>query len=249
MTGYYWRLLAPLLALAAACGQPEAAAAPAERAPVAAEMPAEPATAQAVTEREATSHVGTTRPTCIVLDPGHGGDEWGASNGGVRESHLTLDLAQRAATRLRAGLPGVRVALTREEDREVSLAARVRVAEAREAALFVSIHLNDSTAPLREGGVTTFVHEGARRADTRRLADRVHRALLAAGRATLPALSDRGVREQPFVVLEETSMPAILVEASFMNDPEELRALRSSAYRDALAAGIADGILQYLYGE
>src|SRR5690606_9980931 len=52
---------------------------------------------------------------CVVLDPGHGGDEWGASNGGVRESHLTLDLAQRAATRLRTGLPATRIVLTRED--------------------------------------------------------------------------------------------------------------------------------------
>src|SRR5690606_22788548 len=154
---------------------------------------------------------------CVVLDPGHGGDEWGASNGGVRESHLTLDLAQRAATRLRMGLPATRIVLTREDDRAVSLPTRVRVAEACGAILFVSIHLNDSSASLREGGVTTFVRTGLRRADTRRLAERVHRALLAAGRATLPSLADRGVREPSFAVLAGTAMRASLLDASFMN--------------------------------
>jgi N-acetylmuramoyl-L-alanine amidase len=48
-----------------------------------------------------------------------------------------------------------------------------------------------------------------------------------------------------FYVLVGAEMPAILVEASFMSRPEELTALRTVRYRQALAEGIADGVVRY----
>jgi N-acetylmuramoyl-L-alanine amidase len=219
----------------------------------------------------------------IVLDPGHGGDEWGASNGGVRESHLTFDLARRTAAVLHDRLPGIEVLLTRTDDVVVPLEARTAMANDAAADLFVSIHLNDSDVAIDHGGVTTFVldtsddahalrlaarengttaaeltgmtrllaelHREGQLEASRRLADRVQRALLARGRTILPGLADRGVRSALFYVLVGVRMPAVLVEASFLTDPDELRALRTSRYRQALAEGIAEGIVHYVLGE
>jgi N-acetylmuramoyl-L-alanine amidase len=84
---------------------------------------------------------------------------------------------------------------------------------------------------------------------SRRLADRVQQALLSRGRAVLPELADRGVRSALFAVLVGARMPAVLVEASFLTDPDELRALRTSRYRQALAEGIAEGIVHYVHRE
>ncbi len=61
----------------------------------------------------------------------------------------------------------------------------------------------------------------------------------------LPRLHDRGVRSAMFYVLVGATMPAVLVEASFMTRQDEADALRSPRYRDAVAAGIAEGILAY----
>lgn len=215
----------------------------------------------------------------IVLDPGHGGDDFGARAFGMRESDLTLDIARRVRTLLLRRLPGVRVINTREEDVLVSLEARAALANAVDADLFLSIHLNAADEPVSRGGVTTFVldtsndAQAARlaarenrtsvaevsslerllaslhRADqveaSRALAEHVHDATLAAGRRTLPGLHDRGVRSALFYVLVGARMPAVLLEASFLTMEPEAEALRTTAYRQALAEGIAEGIARW----
>jgi N-acetylmuramoyl-L-alanine amidase len=80
---------------------------------------------------------------------------------------------------------------------------------------------------------------------SRVLAEMVHTSLLGSARQILPTLPDRGVKSALFYVLVGAEMPAILVEASFMSRPEELTALRTVRYRQALAEGIADGVVRY----
>jgi N-acetylmuramoyl-L-alanine amidase len=98
------------------------------------------------------------RPFRIVVDPGHGGEQPGAKGpNGLRESAVALSIARRVQKSLLRQLPGVRVALTRNDDRLVSLEERAAIANAVDADLFVSIHLNASPSPEDEGGVSTFV--------------------------------------------------------------------------------------------
>ena len=94
----------------------------------------------------------------IVLDPGHGGRNPGAKGPtGLRESAVALSLARRVRAALRRQLPDVRVVLTRDGDYEVSLEERAAIANAEDADLFLSIHLNASSNPDDKGGVSTFV--------------------------------------------------------------------------------------------
>ncbi|MFN7699169.1 MAG: N-acetylmuramoyl-L-alanine amidase, partial [Deltaproteobacteria bacterium] len=93
----------------------------------------------------------------LVLDPGHGGNDYGARAFGLEEQDITLDLAVRVRDILRARLPDTRVVLTREEDRFVSLEQRTAMANAVGADAFVSIHLNAAWEDVQHGGVTTFV--------------------------------------------------------------------------------------------
>lgn len=78
------------------------------------------------------------------------------------------------------------------------------------------------------------------------LAEFVQRNTVASARRYLPKLSDRGVRSAMFYVLVGAQMPAILLEGSFLTQPDEARLLTESAYRSALAEGIARGIVNYL---
>lgn len=82
---------------------------------------------------------------------------------------------------------------------------------------------------------------------SRALADVVHASLLRRARREIPRLPDRGVKSAMFYVLVGAEMPAILVEASFMSRPEELEQLRTIRYRQALAEGIASGIVRYAH--
>ena len=94
----------------------------------------------------------------VVLDPGHGGQQPGAKGpNGLRESHVALALARRVRNALRRRVPQARVVMTRDEDRFVTLEERAAIANAVDADLFVSIHLNASHVPNDLGGVATFV--------------------------------------------------------------------------------------------
>jgi N-acetylmuramoyl-L-alanine amidase len=79
-----------------------------------------------------------------------------------------------------------------------------------------------------------------------RLAEHVQQSTLLSGRRYLSGLADRGVKRAMFHVLVGAQMPAILLEASFLTQPAEAVLLTESAYRDALAEGVARGLAHYL---
>ena len=86
----------------------------------------------------------------IVIDPGHGGDDRGAVGpGGVEEKQLTLSVAQRV--KALGADRGLRVLLTREDDRQISLMQRAAFANGAGASLFISLHANASPSPLTIG--------------------------------------------------------------------------------------------------
>ncbi len=93
----------------------------------------------------------------VVLDPGHGGKDPGASFRGLLEKDLTLDLAKRAAPKV-AKLLGAEVLLTRNKDVFVPLEDRTAFANTHEADVFVSIHLNAAPSSSLSGVETYFLN-------------------------------------------------------------------------------------------
>lgn len=82
----------------------------------------------------------------IVIDPGHGGDDAGArGSNATEEKTITLAVAQRLRTQIETRL-GIRVILTRGNDRDVSLDERAAIANNSKADLFLSLHMNASPA-------------------------------------------------------------------------------------------------------
>ncbi len=90
------------------------------------------------------------------------------------------------------------------------------------------------------------LHRKGQLKGSRSLAASIQQQTLASGRRVLSSLADRGVRNAMFYVLVGATMPAVLVEASFLTRDDEAEALRSVAYRDALSDGMARGIARYL---
>lgn len=131
----------------------------------------------------------------VVLDPGHGGNDPGATGpGGLREKDVTLDIAHRAAPLLAREL-GISTLLTRDTDAYVALDERAARANAFAADLLISIHCNAS----EDGGgkgVMSFVLDGSRDALSARVAARENSASAAAASELANALSavlDRSV--------------------------------------------------------
>ncbi|HDH97029.1 MAG TPA: N-acetylmuramoyl-L-alanine amidase, partial [Proteobacteria bacterium] len=57
---------------------------------------------------------------------------------------------------------------------------------------------------------------------------------------------DRGVKRAPFYVLAGAQMPCILIEGGFLTNPHEAKLLTDPNYLDALAEGIAEGVIRYI---
>lgn len=92
----------------------------------------------------------------VIIDAGHGGDDKGArSSAGLLEKDLVLDVANRVADRLR--MSGLRVVMTRTDDRFIALEERTSVANDARGDLFVSIHANATPDPEVRGIETFFL--------------------------------------------------------------------------------------------
>lgn len=197
----------------------------------------------------------------IVLDPGHGGEDPGArtATGNFSEKDLTLDWARRLAPLLENA--GWQVVLTRNSDVTLALSNRVAMAEAANAALFVSLHFNAGLSESGAGLETYCLTPSGMRSNLVRggddeigsvhrnndfdgtnllLACRVHQQVL---RAT--GLKDRGVRRARFMgVLKGQNRPAILIEGGYLSNVADVRLIASSAHRQRLAQGIADALAE-----
>jgi N-acetylmuramoyl-L-alanine amidase len=80
----------------------------------------------------------------IVLDPGHGGKDPGAIGvGGVMEKDVVLKVAHKLAAKLKREM-GIKVVLTRTDDRFIALEDRTAMANAEDADVFISLHMNAS---------------------------------------------------------------------------------------------------------
>lgn len=109
---------------------------------------------------DATFSFGGGGSRAIVIDPGHGGSETGATANGVVESHLTLQVARLLKSRLEAKIPA-RVVLTRNEDVVVPHGQRVAIANQNKGELFISLHFNSYSGSRARGAETYFLSRQA----------------------------------------------------------------------------------------
>jgi N-acetylmuramoyl-L-alanine amidase len=125
----------------------------------------------------------------VVLDPGHGGRDPGAVQGGLTEAALVLGFALDLAEALRrAG--GFEVVLTRDSDVFVSLESRIRLAREARADLFISLHA-DALEDGQAAGVTLYtLSDEASDAASAALAERHDRANLLGGGADMTGIED-----------------------------------------------------------
>jgi N-acetylmuramoyl-L-alanine amidase len=206
------------------------------------------------------AYLGGRGTRTVVLDAGHGGRDPGAvGRTGLREKELTLDVANRVKAHLAAA--GVRVVMTRDSDRFIELADRPMLAARGKGDLFVSIHMN-ATESRSVQGIETFVVPAPDYPPTTEskftrkypavpnnqfnhsntaLGNQIQKALVGITRA-----EDRGLKRARFMVLKNSAMPAVLVECGFLSNPQEEQKLATPSYRETLAMGIAQGIMNFL---
>lgn len=196
----------------------------------------------------------------IVLDAGHGGHDSGAVGPYGREKDYTLDVVLRArALLLRAGF---QVKTTRLSDTFIPLEDRAGFANHFPGALFISVHFNKGNASPTATGIETYalaprgvpsMDEGslrysdfklnpgnARDAENIALAACIHSMLVRNLR-----IFDRGIKRARFVVIKNITIPGVLIEGGFVDNPSDSRLIATPAYRQRIAESILQAATAY----
>lgn len=137
----------------------------------------------------------------VLIDPGHGGKDPGAPgvSGASQEKELTLAMAKELADLLEQR-GRVRVALTREDDKYLTLEQRAGIARRLHASLFLSLHMDSAPNPLAKGATVYSLSDVASSAEAARFAEAENRrdgALSSEADGSVRALlTDVALREQ-----------------------------------------------------
>ena len=194
----------------------------------------------------------------VVIDPGHGGQDSGTIKTGLIEKDLALDVARRLARHLQER--GFVTVLTRADDTYISLPDRATIANNQAEAVFVSIHFDDAgraaatgietyyaahriSLPERVASWLPFMQRLSTEPpdlESQHLAGFIQESAVAQTQAT-----NRGTRQQQFFVVANVRHPAVLVEGGFLTNKDEAAKLSNADYREQMANGIADGIVNY----
>jgi len=201
-------------------------------------------------EYEQLHHGGPTMAgKLVVIDPGHGGRDRGATNGVLDEAGIVDDIANRLEGRLAAA--GAQAFRTRGgegifEDADVleppSDAERGAFANAAEADLLVSLHIDGDQNP-RCQGVSTYYYGTVidRSLVGARLAELIQQEILAR-----TDFLDCRSHPKSWELLRRTRMPAVRLELGYLTNPGDAARLGSADFRDELAEAVVVAI-QRLY--
>lgn len=186
----------------------------------------------------------------IVLDPGHGGEDPGMVGvGGVKEKEINLQVAQALGNLLEQ--QGFEVVYTRTTDaglydaetankKAQDMQRRCAVIEEEKPVLSVSIHQNSySDSSVYGPQVFYFEHS----AEGQALASCVQEQL----NTQLEIAKPRVIKGNTnYYILKRSEGTTILVECSFLSNPQEAEKIQTVEYQQAVAQAICSGILEYL---
>lgn len=209
------------------------------------------------------AYTGTASSIVVVLDPGHGGTDPGASANGLIEKNINLKIAQACKAELEKHT-GVKVYMTRTSDKDVSLEGRVQAAKLFGATLFVSIHMNFSEKKEANGAEVyypnanynpTVSNEGKQAAQSI-LNELVGLGLTNRGVKFLNSTDDEdgegtyadGSVSDYYSVIrnsKKNGFPGIIVEHAFLSNADDAKDLKKDSFLTDLGKADAQGILKY----
>lgn len=206
----------------------------------------------------------------VVIDPGHGGTgprlggsdaNHAVSPSGAKEKNMTLQLALLVKNALQTAAQNgghtINIVMTRDTDRNLSLAARANVARSHHADRLLSIHFNgfDRHARGTETLIRGVADGNVNHADDKKFATRIQNAAFGVLRSHDPGATDRGVKDQKLGVLNDVELGntagghcrACMIEVEFI-DVAAVDSLlntgpNAATVRGELAQGIANAIL------
>ena len=190
----------------------------------------------------------------VVIDAGHGGEDGGTqSAGGLQEKEINLQIAQLLNDMLRSN--GIATVMTRTEDillydrnadyrghkKMLDLAARRKIAEETENAVFVSIHMN-SFPESKYRGLQVFY--SPHNPQSQELANMIQKD----AQAYLMPDNHRKIKPATSAIylLDRLHCPAVLVECGFLSNPSEAAMFATEEYRQEVAFVLFCSIMSYI---
>lgn len=183
----------------------------------------------------------------VVLDPGHGGSDPGASGNGIVEKIVNLDIAKAVKDRLQSY--GINVVMTREADlasnKKLELSQRAAIANEINADLFVSLH-NDSGGG--DGAhVIHSINEGMSKILATNIANSIKNNTSQNLKKYNPIWSrsyvdSNGKTVDYYGVIRMSKMPAVIVEHAFLDNSHDIEAINTPEKIKVMGYAVADGI-------
>lgn len=189
----------------------------------------------------------------IIVDPGHGGEDPGMVGvGGVKEKEINLQVSGVLGGLLKQ--QGFSVIYTRSSDQGLydadtankkaqDMQRRCALIEEKNPVLTVSIHQNSYSDPAVCGPQVFYFEHSAK---GKELASFVQEELNGQLEITRPRVMKGNTN---YYILKRSAGVTILVECSFLSNPEEAKKIQTPEYQQAVAGAICSGILKYLEKE
>ena len=178
----------------------------------------------------------------VVIDPGHGSIDTGTSYNDIYEKNINLNLAKKIKNNLiKANIIPIMTRTTDklyQNDRNKDIRHRPRIVKENNADLFISIHANNFPTS-QPSGSQVFYRPNSK--ESKQLANYIYQELV-----QLRTANDRKVSPGNYYVLKKTNVPAVLIEAGFLSNPEDRIKLTDPSYQKAFAKSVTDGITKYL---
>ncbi len=204
-------------------------------------------------DKMASALAGERVPT-IVLDPGHGGEDGGATDGTTLEKDINLAISLQLQKMLETS--GFHVVMTRSTDvsigdqkldtireRKVSdIHNRLKIVEAQGDCILVSVHQNHFSESKYNGAQMFYSTKNAGSKDLAEdIKSRVVQMIQPENtRETKPATSS-------IYLLWNAKIPAVMVECGFLSNESEAAKLKDEAYQRKMAFAICSGVLDYTH--
>ncbi|MCQ4924278.1 N-acetylmuramoyl-L-alanine amidase [Tissierella carlieri] len=180
----------------------------------------------------------------IVIDPGHGGKDSGTiSVNNHYEKDINLEIAKKLHEKLMS--MDYKVILTRETDEFVDNNYRADMANEKKARIFVSIHGNAIENNNSINGIQVLYYPN-RRSTINDSNNDVLAQIMLDELVKGTGATDKGIiGREDLIVLNQTKMPAIIVEYGFLSNENEEKLLLNDSYQDKVVASIVNGLEYY----
>jgi N-acetylmuramoyl-L-alanine amidase len=179
----------------------------------------------------------------VLLDPGHGGIDVGASFGDLLEKNLNLKIIKYMGNDLRYN--GCLVKFSREEDKSIKIEDVAKMANDMSADVLVSVHINDFDQSKYNGVEThyTFFTDNEEQNKNERIA---LAKILQKHAIKDDEWKDRGIVKDRLKLLRLSAVPCALVECGFISNPSDREKLQKEEVLMNFAKNIDEGILEFL---